>query len=204
MGQRHQVYVFVTDKNNGNVRAYAYHNQWCYGTLPLRHLARIVKFQKKAQEYNDIGGSCHDDETDKIAAILALDIEEASYGHYFSIINEVTEKDTDGCIDFNTVDPSRGDNNDGITVIRIDGKTKKVQYCFMNVGEGDGTILAAPKGKPLSAKEYVSLYYKEGSEKWKGLDVAKWLKAIGKTTVLTRAQCKRLLPKFYTKALVEA
>ena len=203
MGQRHQVYVFVTDKDNGNICAYAYHNQWCYGTLPLRHLARIVKFQKKAQEYNDIGG-CHYDETDKISAILALDIEDGTYGGYFSIINEVTEKDDNGCIDHNTVDPSRGDNNDGITVICIDGNTKKVQYCFMNIGEGDSSVMEAKPKHPLSAKEYVSLYYKEGSERWKDFKVAEILKAIGKTELLTLAECKKLLPKFYAEKSVEA
>ena len=209
MGQRHQVYVFTTNKE-GKEKAYAYHNQWCYGTLPLRHLNRVIRFQKKAQEYLGIGES-YQDETDKIQAILSLEIEEGYYGGYFSIIEEVaevnkTEKNGYTCkeVNYKTIDPNCGDNNDGITIIHIDAK-RKVSYCFMVLSECDEEGLEKAKPNiPLSAKEYVSLYYKKGGENWKGLDVDKVIKAIGNTKLLTLEQCKRLLPKFYQKELVEA
>jgi hypothetical protein len=201
--------VFTTSKDVKTseevLKAYAYHNQWCYGTLPLRHLARIIRFQKKAQEYQGIGQGYSGSETDKISALLSLDLEEGAYSCYSDILEEVAEvKEVTGYngykgkqVDYKTVNPSRGDNNDGITIIHIDTDTKKVKYCFMNIGNGDTSIMEAEPLKPLTAKEYVSLYYTPGSEKWKGLDVSKILKIIGKTPVLTLDECKELMPVLY-------
>ena len=58
-----------------------------------------------------------------------------------------------------------GDNNDGITI--VDGVSRK--YCMMNIYEykaekGERGIYTLPHKQPVSAREYMSVYYGETPE----------------------------------------
>jgi hypothetical protein len=94
--------------------------------------------------------------------------------------------------------PERGDNNDGITVIHI--KEKRIQYCFMNIGEADSQVMQATPRLPLSAEDYIKLYYSKTSKEWKNFGIDRLLSYINRrTTLLTVLQCMRLFPTFYSK-----
>lgn len=94
--------------------------------------------------------------------------------------------------------PERGDNNDGITVIQI--KKESIQYCFMNIGEGDSCVMQAAPRLPLSAMEYAKLYYFPSNKKWKQFGIDKLVPYINRhAKVLTVLECMKLFPDFYNK-----
>jgi hypothetical protein len=192
MAQRHQIYIFYDPwQNDKGIQCIAFHNQWCYGSLPLRHTYRFAKFQKNADEENRISAKSHTDIIEKFQALLSLDLENGFYHYTFDITSEVINKKSG-------IDPDKGDNNDGITIIYVPKDATKIKYCFMNIGDGDSAVMKAPPRIPLSARQYAKLYYEKGSKKWKGFGIEKYIKYLNKNAqLLTPEECQMLLPDWY-------
>ena len=192
MGQRHQIYIFIKDKDN-TIHSLAYHNQWCYGTLPLKHLKRFVTYQDKASEFSGIGWGHNEIDEFLINSLLSVDPNEGFYSHYLN--------DTKDMMTPKGIDPHKGDNNDGITIMYLEDQSKIVKYAFMGVHEG----WSGGYKIPLSAREYLRLYHEEGSDKWKNWKLERLVKSLEKKAVLLTAQeCVELLPVFYNKKEKEA
>lgn len=180
MGQRHQVFV-VTRNQPGDLNYYAFHNQWCYGTLPLQHLKRVIQYQEKADNYCRIGGD-YEDESHKIASILGTDPKEGVYSYYLPTTGEHTDKTGNIHLDW-------GDNNDGITIILTDAKSKRISYCFMNISQNNsmwGFMNISQNNDqwepntPLSAEDYISMYYNKTSKEWSAYEIDKLINFINK------------------------
>lgn len=190
MGQRHQIFCFVNGPKD-QVYQIAFHNQWCYGSLPLRHLKRVIQFQTHTDKYICLGSDYSLEATaEKLQTILSCDPCSGFFSHYTPITDEVMEGDE------KSMHPERGDNNDGITVIHIKGK--KIKYCFMNISEGGE--MGTPPRLPLSAEEYIKLYYDASSKEWKDFRINRLLSFINRRTkVLSVLQCMKLFPTFYNE-----
>jgi hypothetical protein len=105
-----------------------------------------------------------------------------------------------------------GDNNDGICIIDLVSN----KYCFMNISEGDPTVMTLPPLKPLHAHDYLKAYYFEELTKdaiedfdYKNYDEKKrksvlrsnkivnkkFIRRINKFTVLSKEEVKEMFPK---------
>lgn len=163
----------VTRNQPRDLNYYAFHNQWCYGTLPLQHLKRVIQYQEKADNYCRIGED-YSDESPKIASILGTDPKEGIYSHYLPTTEEHTDKTGNIHLDW-------GDNNDGITIILTNAKSKEISYCFMNINSP-----YTPEHEswephtPLSAEDYISMYYDKTSKEWSAYGVDKLINFINK------------------------
>ncbi len=108
MGQRHQIYIFYHTDNSRKkqlkkeIQCCVFHDQWCYGTLPLRNVVRFIRFQNKASGYQRISSSASYDNEDKFHALLALDLEAGVYGGAHDITGDVTTGE-------GWIDPDMGD-----------------------------------------------------------------------------------------------
>jgi hypothetical protein len=162
----------------GEFTVLAYHNQWLYGRSALQNALHLLQFGKQftKEEKTDIKSwGAYDcpfgvngmkqkfsiDETiNSIAFIMNFNPVktawlDAGIGSSFYI-----GKEDEGIRE----DFTRGDNNDGITIIDL----VENKYCFMNIYEQDLVdcydVKHLPKFKPASAKEYVAAYYGETIE----------------------------------------
>ena len=195
MGQRHQVYIRLHQKDNQMI---GFHNHWSYGTLPLSALKRILTFNKKAQSVERLTeNSPWLNSEDKLQAILSCDYQKGFYSRYSDITKEMTVESNR-----KTFNPTMGDNNDGITV--IDLTKKKIGYCFMNIGEGDSSIRQAPPLEPLTAKQYLKLYYNEGTKEWKSYGADSLISCIDKNSrLLSVDDCIEMFPDMMKDLTIE-
>ena len=187
MGQRHQVYCFYYKRDE--LVCTSFHNQWCYGSLPLRHLKRIATFQKNVSDGSCISANSFDDIPDILKCILSVDLKDGTYSSYFDTTKEtrVTKRKFKG-----THNPSFGDNNDGITVLFFPKDSKRIKYCFTEDVYKNENI------RPLSAREYALLYYKKSEPKWKGTGIDKLVPWIDKNCdLLTLTECIKFFPAWY-------
>jgi len=198
MGQRHQVYaIFNTSVHRSmKPKMLAYHNQWCYGSLPLHHVERVLAFNENTEKYSKFTSAELDnafDPKESFEACLSCDPHEGFYSRYISITDEVTTE--------NTADPRKGDNNDGITVFDFRNKGDKIKYCFMNIGPGDSSILKTSAFIPLSATEYAELYYTQGSKEWTDYRIPDLITGIDRMgALLTLQECMEFFPIMYGEA----
>lgn len=200
--------LMVKQFGTGEFSMLAYHNQWLYGRSALQNALGLLKFasqfSKEAkttssggynvpftvdgirQQYNTVA---------KLTTALGFIMNfrpqstewlEAGIGGSFYI------GETDEGINF---DFTRGDNNDGITIIDL----VENKYCFMNEstynyaepGELNYSVRDLPSLVPVSASEYVKAYYGETiatvnpyyleSRNGKKVDIDKVLKGIVST-----------------------
>lgn len=193
MGQRHQVYLASKHIKHGVTNSNGYtilpfHCQWSYGTLPLRAAFRILNWQKKAYDINKIicvdnrGGYFDwENEEDKVVlkakSIISLDPSDYSIHSYHDI-----RGDNDG---HSRTDFTIGDNNDGITIIDLDSMT----YCFMflSTSEHDYKVL-----QPITAREYLNVYYTQESEQWKQFKCDQLIKKFNKFKLMPIEQVREL------------
>ena len=188
MGQRHQVYIFYHKNSKDDktlpdtINCAAFHSQWCYGSLPLRHVKRLAQFQKRANAYNRLSsGHLYHNISDMLRSILCLDQIQGSYSNYFDILSEVTFP-TGG------INPNCGDNNDGITLIYVPSKSKVLKYCFMWLEHK----------RPISALQYATHYYKPTDLAFKRCRIVPLVKWLDKNCeLLTQSECHKLLPEWY-------
>ena len=155
----------------------AYHNQWLYGRSALLNAINLLKFGKQFDiqtKTSDKGYKGYDcpftpngmkrfDTPEKITTAIEFIMNykptntehsgDAGFGGSFYIGGN----EWDEGINF---DFTRGDNNDGITIIDLIHN----KYCFMNISEQNkkGTnVYRLTQYFPCSAKEYVKAYYGE-------------------------------------------
>ncbi|KAI0722013.1 hypothetical protein C8T65DRAFT_629987 [Cerioporus squamosus] len=162
MGQRHQAFLIARVRPHGtppdhpgNRRCIAaLHHQWCYGTLPLRAMRRLVTLISQPDnaaivraELRAIQGK-FDGTCPFIATLLlsawTVDLEEdsfyASSGRLLSAYM--------GCWD--------GANNDGLSILDVTDPGKP-SYCFLSDCEG----IPEQQNAPIDARTYLSLYHDE-------------------------------------------
>jgi len=147
MGQRHQIYIIT--KEHG---IKPYHEQWLYGTNPIRLVDRVVKAVKRAQDEAKKGGvSFNEFELiNLVSGVMNYDAIDNKAFNCFDITEDITDKS-------GKVNPFRGDNNDGITIIDFSGA--KIKYGFMFL---EDTGVDDIKGLTvLNAQQYVNRYYKD-------------------------------------------
>lgn len=161
----------------GEFSILTYHNQWLYGRSALQNAINLLQFGSqfnRDEKTTDKGWSGYDtplspkgienkfNTLEKLTEVIGFvmnfravktDWLEAGFGGSWYIGNE-----GEG-INF---DFTRGDNNDGITIIDL----VENKYCFMNpfdqrTGKLGHSASDLPKMKPVSAKDYVMAYYGE-------------------------------------------
>ena len=182
MGQRHQVYCFT---NQGD---FAWHHQWCYGSLPLRHLKRILTYEENTDpDYGSLTAkeSYKIDAKEALNHILCTAIEDGSISRYSDITDEV--QDEKGKLDF-----LMGDNNDGITVLDLRKKPFKYCYVFFPWQEKD---IGDKHMRPLTAKQYALDYYEETSDEWERFSIPELIAYINEhAELLTVDEVCKLFP----------
>jgi hypothetical protein len=190
---------------------FAYHHQWLYGRSALLGLINILTIAKNAGENNNpFSESPYFPGEERVNAIkYTLSLFNSRLANLIGRIgiegfrllnfNQPEMKD----------DFTRGDNNDGVLI--IDSVSKK--YAFINIG-GDSTINQLPMLEPVTAEQYVRLYYPQNAKDsllisaptdeknenyWKtNTRINKiFIKAIARFEVLTKGDLKILFPKTY-------
>ncbi|RPD62079.1 hypothetical protein L226DRAFT_571451 [Lentinus tigrinus ALCF2SS1-7] len=178
MGQRHQVFLIARVRPHGapadhpgNRRCIAaFHHQWCYGSLPLRAMRRLVTLIQQPDnativraEVRDIQGKygsygaegpCIPDvpcpfTTSLLAMAWTADIEDGAniQSSGTSLENDILPASM-GCWD--------GDNNDGLSILDVTDPEKPA-YCFLSGPESPGS--RAQYLAPLDGRSYLSIYY---------------------------------------------
>ncbi|KAG7449251.1 uncharacterized protein BT62DRAFT_929226 [Guyanagaster necrorhizus] len=175
MGQRHQVFAIAKLIPKGDTKAYyrciaAWHHQWCYGTLPLKAARRFLTLlqQKDNAEIvldeicrvqNKFGRWRKKPELPNLpcsyisflmGSAWNADMDDPAdpYFHRGTFLGSILDAD---------MGSTRGDNNDGITVIDVSNPLKPA-YCFVSVN-GLESAEEVPDMEPLSAEQYVRAYY---------------------------------------------
>lgn len=215
MGQRHQIYFRIPKKfynagnsNNRPEQTVGWHNQWSYGTLPLRNVARIVAYMKG--HYDGIKGAVNYIDSDNYTYVMSYDAASQVVSRYYpmgkviSSYGDALDRQTDE----NDVleDPRIGDNNDGITVLDFAPCLKGLPptYCFMalydgHLGNDENTVKALT---PLTASQYLAAYYPQGvASENAPSDLAQTVAAfdsLGLKT-MTLARVKKIFPKMFKK-----
>lgn len=155
MGQRHQVYlklpeVYYNENNPNNTsQVIGIHHQWLFGQRAVLQLLQCLKFIESQDEYGPFVGRRYYDTEEALGALYSVNAQDG----YFHITHPITKD-----LEENGNDPGQFDNNDGITIIDVSGKT--VKYCFMSLHHLEGE--AADKVEnlvPLNAHEYLHAYY---------------------------------------------
>lgn len=191
MGQRHQIYyeapeIYYNANNPNNKPAHieALHHQWLYGSLPIKALSRLVQFiQNDGLEYlsskpiNDI-----------MKAIYSIDYATGYYDPPHLITQEITGK--------SGIDFKNGDNNDGITILKLPKyPDKKLKYCFMAFCGTEGQR-SLENFKPFSAEEYFASYYPNKDAKTPNISKELDMLKVGYGTIelLTLEEVKAMFP----------
>ena len=179
MGQRHQIF-YLDDQ-----RQFVYHNQWCYGTLPLRLVKRVIDYQTKTDDTIRLG---YNTDREMVRAIISCDPSKGFYSNSFDVTDEHKRDDH--------IYLDAGDNNDGITIIIANKDSKQIAYCFMFI---DSTKYYEAF-VPLSAYEYVRAYYEPNDQKWTNWKIDKLISAIDKRArLITYEELKEHFPNHYPK-----
>jgi hypothetical protein len=213
MGQRHQVFLCLENKDNmnkalhihsfgqGERTVYAYHHQWLYGVSAGRNLLKVLNFAKKAStqpHYQNIFDARDSTLSTNFATakvlgnLMGLNIENGVYSN-FTLMNNPD----DPCENYMREEFDRGDNNDGITII----DTINMKYCFMAIGHGDSIMNNQEQFKPMSAEEYMRLYYPLGEQEWADKEIPKVVRKLKKFKVMTRDEVVEWFPKMASKVL---
>ena len=156
MGQRHQIYV-VNKKENKYKPLGAFHHQWCYGltaTCNLTRACQLIEINKvrAIRPWNDYALSDKREIETLIKATYGVDC----HGNTSMLHNE--EK---YLMDDNSIYPSRGDNNDGCSLIVIDDDAKEVRGCMFTAHHLEGEFSrSVEQYKAYTREEYIAFYYK--------------------------------------------
>jgi hypothetical protein len=162
MGQRHQVYV-VAKKNNQYQALGGYHHQWCYGMRAVTNATRAIDIIEKTNKSLFDGDSWTDYYCESrvmrsiITAAFGVDIDGRA-----SIVHD----DGDYLIENSNIMPSRGDNNDGCTLIVIDLDKSEARLGFFTPGHIEGEHWTESDGvnKVYSREKYLSFYYSKATQ----------------------------------------
>lgn len=206
MGQRHQVYLRVKNKNNDKTEVIGLHHQWLYGYTAVRLLRNYLTFvgasdssKAAATDYNP---------TKVLEGAYSFD-PDRGYHHGVHAGEDMKRE---------AQDPRMGDNNNGITVIDLlDPDNPK--YCFMSVGHleclhdsvqhpgdiQDNQELFYENFIPIDAEQWMKLHY---GKNWKVefrdsgdaddlqllKDITEWLDFLNNFKVLGVQDCGEIFP----------
>ena len=213
---------------NKKISVLPFHHQWLFGLTAAAVCSNIMKEVLRSnsskhmfsKEFSRIPHG-RNSQTDRIDAFIKMfetvincqfDTDFADLGARYGV-EDAFSISGEGCEN----DFRNGDNNDGITI--IDTINKK--YCFMNNGCGDSKMDKLPELIPVSAEQYVEIYYattkkylseyyledvcgndakkiKELLEENKEV-VAFTKKAFANFTLLSLDEVKKLFPKVYNE-----
>lgn len=193
MGQRHQVWVRTKDRYNEERQIIGIHHQWMFGQTAIILLRNLIKFHQKNLNAPfgtpEVFQSGYD-EQDALVAVYSAD-PVIGYYHRVTPLSEFGEINT----------PQWYDNNDGITI--IDLSLKKPKYCLMAINGLECDHSQEYKVQnfvPLSAQEYLSLYYPNYLEDRKEFAIAlKAIKDLSKYTVLSPQEVRDIFPELPAK-----
>ena len=210
MGQRHQVYFRLPkkfyNKDNCNNRPevnVGWHNQWSYGSLPLRNVLRVVEYMRA--HYDSFKGAVDYIDSDNFTYVMSYDAESQNVSRYYpmgkvqSSYGDALDRQTDE----NDVleDPRLGDNNDGITVLDFTPCLKGLPptYCFMFFDHDTAKTMV-----PLSAAEYFAAYYNDANDAMqKPADADAVLAKFEGLKMITPARLKKIFPKMFAKKITK-
>lgn len=189
MGQRHQVWVRTKDRYSEEKRIIGIHHQWMFGQTAIILLRNLLKFHQKNLEAPFGTPKVFQfgyDEQDALVAVYSAD-PAIGYYHRVTPLSEFGEINT----------PQWYDNNDGITI--IDLSPKKPKYCMMAINglECDRTQgYKVQNFVPLSAQEYLELYYPNYLDDKKEFAIAlSAIKHLSKYSVLTPQEVQDIFPE---------
>lgn len=154
----------------------AFHNQWLYGRSALQNCLNLLKFGKQFSKDIKLGvekyggydcpfsPNAWGSNFDLPEIIRSIEfvmnfrpVNTAWLGAGLGRTYYIGEMDCDSNI---RKDFTRGDNNDGVTIIDL----IENKYCFVNIYEQEKkshSVCELPSMKPVSAAEYVKAYYGE-------------------------------------------
>ncbi len=202
MGQRHQIYVAVKNRNvkteqdeimfgTKETTVFAYHHQWLYGRSALFMAGKVIEMADLEYSPIKIGYEfpTSAEMYEFMQWLLMIDNkyhggEKGSGYHY--VIPLLKYSDGERTIPEmyrNYID--RGDNNDGITILDIQNR----KYCFMFIDDYHGV----KKYQPLTAQQYVDTYYPDPSN-----EVKRFINLAVKSVsweLLTMDELHQLFPK---------
>ncbi|KAJ3559036.1 hypothetical protein NM688_g580 [Phlebia brevispora] len=164
MGQRHQAFLVARVVPRGGTEAEyrciaAFHNQWCYGTLPLRAARRcltLVQQKENAEiireELHSIDGKySHGRRSDIPAMSCPFTASLLGMSYAVNLCTSHGPYMACGALKYGVLEASMGswdgDNDDGITVIDVTDPENPT-YCFLFYD-----------CRLLNAREYISNYY---------------------------------------------
>jgi len=210
MGQRHQTFIFVENRNNTKPNdkisfgtdkntVLVYHNQWLYGRSALFECAKVLRFCSEKDQ--DIYRTLYADSTKELSEHLLslLQINQQFHGGVTGVgFHSYYLKNTEFPSMRDFIDS--GDNNDGVTI--IDAINKK--YCFMafcGLECDESTREQIVNYKPMSAEDYVLSYYPNKKANWvkppadlsESIDAA--LNMFRDYQVLTLPELREIFPK---------
>ncbi|KAJ7146263.1 hypothetical protein C8R44DRAFT_10800 [Mycena epipterygia] len=176
MGQRHQIFIVARVVPQGSTVARyrcvgAYHHQWCYGDIPLEQLRKFLYLiqeednvqivEEEIRAIQEKYGSGDSEPkfpvlpcpytTFLLASAWCVDLE---YPGYYASGGEFRYTFLPAMMG-----STKGDNNDGITVVDITDPTNP-SYCFVSTFglSGEEPEVAVEKRVPLSAEQYAAAY----------------------------------------------
>ena len=202
MGQRHQIYLCLTTGTNRHGKdnksaLVGIHHQWHYGSLPIRSLSQFLAFAQKTLT-SELGGTfaeVYDGGRDARRALAALYSLNMATGEYASA-DELNEDWGKTAVE----DPRFMANNDGITIIDLTTRDAP-KFAFFFFDGGDPGVAKAKQMRPMSASQYLGLYYdRDARDENRRAPALAWEladKLDAQFKLLSRAEIKQMFPKMF-------
>jgi hypothetical protein len=188
MGQRHQIYAVVQNEV-GASKVIGIHHQWLYGRTALKLLINAIKLQENGE-----------DSPYKVFSKGSANLEVLAFA-YSGLIEEGYFHQVHPLGHDQTTNPNTGDNNDGITIISF--LNEKPEYCFLSL-EGSEHDDEVERNVPLSAEQYIGIYYPKDNKGYSEQDkkeledeINGLLNYLKEFNVLTLNQVKEIFPALY-------
>jgi hypothetical protein len=215
MGQRHQVFIGLENKENmnkvshiesfgeGEKTVYAYHNGWMFGVSAVKNALRVLDFARvasKDKDYQNIFRKSNsslmtnEETANGIGHLMSFITDEGGYSKFLLMNNPSNEMDNSMREEFD-----RGDNNDGILII----DTLNLKYCFMNIRGISQRLESITPFTPVSAEEYMRAYYPVGIHNWADKEIPKLVKKMNKFKVMTKEEVVEWFPKMRSRLIEE-
>jgi hypothetical protein len=169
MGQRHQIYVI--NKTKGKYSAIgAHHHQWLFGVTAASNLVRMVSAVERAKNFDKSSFEYYLSDPREVDTLVKAIFGIGLDGSVSMVHNEGKYLiDEDG-----NATPSKGDNNDGCTLIVIDNDKKQVRgamFAFCGVEGFKGTI---KNWTPVTPEKYLSCYYTDKEIKAEEIELERY------------------------------
>lgn len=207
MGQRHQLY-FRVKKQTGippeeETKVFGYHHQWLWGVEALNTLTRVLKAYEASNQYHPLKSNHLGFEyvNGCLEALISSDYQTGYYHEVWAFQGQKDPKHNEPtCI----LDPRKGHNNNGITI--VDFADKYPKYCFMSIGHLECLKEGAryKNFEPISAAQWFSLHYDLEKLQYDGHKNATFLKRaleyvsyLDTADILTLEEVKEIFPAMF-------